>query len=141
MKRFLSVLVAAVALVACTPPPSDLSVPTEAGRFARFAFPVTPLKAYAFVRDTAETGRAQIYFVGSVNNTDGIVALWSGIAGRETRLYFRFEAQGDSATLVRVMTMPQRAPEPERLAIALTDFVEEVAFRNGLPKPQLEQDR
>jgi hypothetical protein len=118
MKQLLVVLLVLLAACAPTQAPIDLQVPTDAGKFARMTFQAGLNPTFDAVRDSLTNGTGDFLFLGLLKNREGMVAFWQQIAGQSARVYFKFETQGER-TIVRVLTVPTVAPEPQKLARSL----------------------
>jgi hypothetical protein len=146
MTKFL--LVASIALlglaglVACTPQEvaSLDAAPADAGAFAKIKFASPPEKVFPSLRDSVENGTGDFLLTNVFAGRNGVGAFWQKIAGQSARVYFTVSADGEN-TLVKVSTVPARAPEAQLLARSLNTVGNDVAERLGLKAFSLEPDR
>jgi hypothetical protein len=143
MKQFLLIAVfGLIGLVACTPQevPALDAAPADAGAFARMKFAAAPEKVFPALRDSVENGTGDMLITNVFSGRDGVGAFWQKIAGQSARVYFTIKADGEN-TLVKVSTVPARAPEAQLLARSLNTVGNDVADRLGLKAFTLEADK
>jgi hypothetical protein len=141
-KLFLIALFALVGLVACTPQevPALDTAPADAGAFARMKFAAPSEKVFPALRDSVENGTGDMLITNVFSGRDGVGAFWQKIAGQSARVYFTIKAEGENS-LVKVSTVPARAPEAQLLARSLNTVGNDVADRLGLKAFTLEADK
>jgi hypothetical protein len=143
MKTFLLIAVfGLIGLMACTPQevPALNVAPADAGAFARMKFAAPPEKVFPALRDSVENGTGDMLIINVFAGRDGVGAFWQKIAGQSARVYFTVLADGEN-TLVKVSTVPSRAPEAQLLARSLNTLGNDVADRLGLKAFSLEPDK
>jgi hypothetical protein len=147
MKKFLLLaallgLIGLTGLTACVPQevPVLLAAPPEAGAFARFKFAAPPEKVFPSLRDSVESGTGDFLITGVFVGRDGVTAFWQKVGGQSARVYFTIKADAEN-TLVKISTVPGRAPEPQLLARSLNLVGNDVADRLNLKEFTLEPDR
>ena len=140
MKKFL--LIAVLGLIACTPQevPALNAAPADAGAFARMKFAAPPEKLFPALRDSVENGTGDMLITNVFSGRDGVGAFWQKIAGQSARVYFTITADGENS-LVKVSTVPARAPEAQLLARSLNTVGNDVSDRLGLKNFSLEPDK
>ena len=140
MKKFL--LIAVLGLIACTPQevPALNAAPADAGAFARMKFAAPPEKLFPALRDSVENGTGDMLITNVFSGRDGVGAFWQKIAGQSARVYFTITADGENS-LVKVSTVPARAPEAQLLARSLNTVGNDVSDRLGLKSFSLEPDK
>ena len=119
MKQFIVALLVFLAACAPEPTPIDIAVPSDAGKFAKMTFKASANRTFDAVRDSLTNGTGDFLFIGLLRNREGMTAFWQQIAGQSARVFFKLEPQGDDRTIVRVLTVPTVAPEPQKLARSL----------------------
>ena len=143
MKKFLLfAMFAVLGLVACAPqevPPLE-AAPADAGAFARMKFAAPPEKVFPALRDSVENGTGDMLITNVYTGRNGVSAFWQKIAGQSARIYFTIQADGENS-LVKVSTVPARAPEAQLLARSLNTVGNDVADRLGLKAFTLEADK
>lgn len=143
MKKFLLIaMLGLVGLVGCVPqevPPLD-AAPADAGAFARMKFASPPEKVFPALRDSVENGTGDMLITNVYTGRNGVAAFWQKIAGQSARVYFTITADGENS-LVKVSTVPTRAPEAQLLARSLNAVGNDVADRLGLKNFALEPDK
>ncbi len=143
MKKFLLIaVVGLIGLVACTPQevPALDAAPADAGAFARMKFAAPPEKVFPALRDSVENGTGDMLITNVFSGRDGVGAFWQKIAGQSARVYFTITADGENS-LVKVSTVPARAPEAQLLARSLNTVGNDVVDRLGLKNFSLEPDK
>jgi hypothetical protein len=143
MKKFLLITVLGlIGLVACAPQeiPVLNAAPVDAGAFARMKFAAPPEKVFPALRDSVENGTGDMLITNVFSGRDGVGAFWQKIAGQSARVYFTIKADGEN-TLVKVSTVPARAPEAQLLARSLNTVGNDVADRLSLKNFSLEPDK
>ena len=140
MKKFL--LIAVLGLIACTPQevPALNAAPADAGAFARMKFAAPPEKLFPALRDSVENGTGDMLITNVFSGRDGVGAFWQKIAGQSARVYFTITADGENS-LVKVSTVPARAPEAQLLARSLNTVGNDVSDRLSLKNFSLEPDK
>jgi hypothetical protein len=143
MKRFLLItLLGLVGLASCALPetPPVNAAPTDAGAFARMRFASLPEKVFPALRDSVENGTGDMLITNVFTGRNGVAAYWQKIAGQSARVYFTIIADGEK-TLIKVSTVPARAPEAQLLARSLNIVGNDVADRLSLKDFSLEPDK
>jgi hypothetical protein len=143
MKKFLLIaMLGLVGLVGCVPQevaPLN-AAPADAGAFARMKFASPPEKLFPALRDSVENGTGDMLITNVFEGRNGVAAFWQKIAGQSARIYFTITADGENS-LVKVSTVPSRAPEAQLLARSLNAIGNDVADRLGLKAFTLEADK
>ena len=141
-KFLLIVMIGLSGLVSCALPetPAVNAAPADAGAFARMKFALPPEKVFPALRDSVENGTGDMLITNVFSGRNGLAAYWQKIAGQSARIYFTIQADGESS-LVKVSTVPTRAPEAQLLARSLNTVGNDVADRLGLKAFTLEADK
>ena len=116
------------------------AAPADAGAFARMKFAAPPEKLFPALRDSVENGTGDMLITNVFSGRDGVGAFWQKIAGQSARVYFTITADGENS-LVKVSTVPARAPEAQLLARSLNTVGNDVSDRLGLKSFSLEPDK
>jgi hypothetical protein len=142
MKKLLLIAVLGFGLVACVPQevPALNAAPADAGAFARMKFASPPEKVFPALRDSVENGTGDMLITNVFEGRNGVAAFWQKIAGQSARVYFTITADGENS-LVKVSTVPARAPEAQLLARSLNTVGNDVADRLSLKNFSLEPDK
>jgi hypothetical protein len=143
MKKFLLIaMFGLIGLVGCVPEAEQVinAAPAGAGAFARLKFAAPPEKVFPALRDSIEAGVGDTLIVNVFAGRDGVGAFWQKIAGQSARVYFTITTDGENS-LVKVSTVPARAPEAQLLARSLDVIGQNVAERLGLKTYTFEPDR
>ena len=141
-KFLLIVMIGLSGLVSCALPetPPVNAAPADAGAFARMKFALPPEKVFPALRDSVENGTGDMLITNVFSGRNGLAAYWQKIAGQSARIYFTIQADGENS-LVKVSTVPTRAPEAQLLARSLNTVGNDVADRLGLKAFTLEADK
>ena len=130
MKPLLAILIALCA-TACAPTPTTLTLPPEAGRFARIIVPIEPDIALVTARNLVDNGVDKFLLVGLFGDGTGFQTYWAAVGGQAVSVYFKFEKDPSGGTAVRILTLPTPPSTPERLARGLDDLAQRMKDQLG----------
>jgi hypothetical protein len=140
MKKLLVALIA-LCLAGCVPEVTNLSLPANAGRWAKLTLPIEPNRALVGMRNAIENGVGKFAPVGQFTDGSGFQAFWAAIAGQSANVYFTFEKNGAEGSVVHILTDPSPPPQGIILAQSIDDIAQVLARQYQFRDYKLEREQ